>query len=75
LQPTGRLEDAVMASHQRDAGPRRGNNGASRLSYVPCPPAAAESGYSDENRIADEDDAYECPACGARLVVSEDWEP
>jgi len=61
-----------MASQRRDDNPRRGNDNASRLVYVPCPACGRGVRLSDENRIADDADAYECPACGARLVVSED---
>jgi predicted RNA-binding Zn-ribbon protein involved in translation (DUF1610 family) len=71
LHRNGRLDDAVMASHQPDDRPRRGED-ASRFVYVPCPACGRGVRLSDENRIADEDDTYECPACGARLVVSED---
>jgi DNA-directed RNA polymerase subunit RPC12/RpoP len=61
-----------MASQQRDDEPGRRNDDASRLVYVPCPACGRGVRLSDENRIAGEDDAYECPACGARLIVSED---
>jgi DNA-directed RNA polymerase subunit RPC12/RpoP len=72
LQPTGRLEDAVMASQQRDDNPGRGKDHVSEFIYVPCPACRRGVQLSAENRLADEDDVYECPACGARLVVAED---
>ena len=59
-----------MASHQRDDRPERGN-GASEFVYVPCPACGRGVQLSNENRLAGEEDVYECPACGARLVVSD----
>ncbi len=58
-----------MASQQHDDRARRGND-ASRFVYVPCPACGRGVQLSEENRLA-EDDAYECPACGARLIVSD----
>jgi predicted RNA-binding Zn-ribbon protein involved in translation (DUF1610 family) len=59
-----------MASQQRDDRPECGNRG-SEFVYVPCPACGRGVQLSDENRLAGEDDVYECPKCGARLVVSD----
>jgi predicted RNA-binding Zn-ribbon protein involved in translation (DUF1610 family) len=58
-----------MASRQQDEGPRRKNDRASRLVWLPCPACGRGVQLSHENRVADEDGVYECPECGARLVV------
>ena len=60
-----------MASQQRQDEPHRRNDGSSNTSMFLAPPAAAGVQLSDENRLVDEDDVYECPSCGARLVVAE----
>ncbi len=63
--------DPVMASRAatRTHPPHRRRAGAA-LVYVPCPACGRGVQLSDDNR-ATGDDEYECPTCGARLVVSD----
>ena len=59
-----------MASQQPQDEPHRRNDGSDHV-YVPCPACGRGVQLSDANRLVDEDDVYECPRCGARLVVAE----
>ena len=57
-----------MASHEK---PQTPDDAASALVHVPCPACGRGVQLSSENRLVDGDDVYECPNCGARLVVSD----
>ncbi|HEV2901620.1 MAG TPA: hypothetical protein VGW30_00010 [Gaiellaceae bacterium] len=57
-----------MASHEK---PRSHDDAARALVYVPCPACGRAVQLSDDHRVANDADAYECPNCGARMVVSE----
>jgi endogenous inhibitor of DNA gyrase (YacG/DUF329 family) len=59
-----------MASRQPDERPRRRTDDAPSLVFVPCPACGHGVQLSEDNR-ANGDDEYECPTCGARLVVSD----
>jgi endogenous inhibitor of DNA gyrase (YacG/DUF329 family) len=60
-----------MASQQPHEGTHRRTDDAwAALVFVPCPVCMRGVQLSDENR-ATGDDEYECPTCGARLVVSD----
>ncbi|MGH3062712.1 MAG: hypothetical protein ACRDMK_00085 [Gaiellaceae bacterium] len=59
-----------MASQQpRESTLRTGDPWAA-LVFFPCPACGRGVQLSEENR-ATGDDEYECPTCGARLVVSD----
>jgi predicted RNA-binding Zn-ribbon protein involved in translation (DUF1610 family) len=59
-----------MASRQPDERPGRRTDDASALVFLPCPACRHGVQLSEDNR-ANGDDEYECPNCGARLVVSD----
>jgi predicted RNA-binding Zn-ribbon protein involved in translation (DUF1610 family) len=44
---------------------------ARALVFVPCPDCGRGVRLSDDNRLADEPDTYECPSCDARFLLSE----
>jgi predicted RNA-binding Zn-ribbon protein involved in translation (DUF1610 family) len=59
-----------MASRQPQESTRLRTHDALALVFVPCPACGRGVQLSDDNR-ASGDDEYECPTCGARLVVSD----
>jgi endogenous inhibitor of DNA gyrase (YacG/DUF329 family) len=60
-----------MASQQPHEGAHRRTDDAwAALVFVPCPVCMRGVQLSEDNR-ASGDDEYECPTCGARLVVSD----
>jgi endogenous inhibitor of DNA gyrase (YacG/DUF329 family) len=60
-----------MASRQPHESTRlRTNDAWAALVFVPCPACRRGVQLSEDNR-ATGDDEYECPTCGARLVVSD----
>jgi len=58
-----------MASRENDS-PRRPASAARALVYVACPDCGRAVRLSDDNRVPDGPDAYECPNCGARFVFA-----
>jgi predicted RNA-binding Zn-ribbon protein involved in translation (DUF1610 family) len=48
----------------------RGRTGSRVLVYLPCPGCARAVLLSDETRVGDDPETYECPSCDARFVLS-----
>jgi endogenous inhibitor of DNA gyrase (YacG/DUF329 family) len=60
-----------MATRQSHESTRlRTDDAWAALVFVPCPVCMRGVQLSEDNR-ATGDDEYECPTCGARLVVSD----
>jgi hypothetical protein len=60
-----------MAS-RKEPTPRTTQNAARSLIFVPCPGCGRGVRLSDQHRVSDEPDTYECPACRARFYVADD---
>jgi predicted RNA-binding Zn-ribbon protein involved in translation (DUF1610 family) len=58
-----------MAS-RKSHSPRSPASAARALVYVACPDCGRAVRLSDDNRVSNKADAYECPNCGARFVFS-----
>ncbi len=53
----------------KQQSPRAGSRQA--LVYLPCPACRRAVQLSDESRVEDDPETYECPSCGARFLLVE----
>jgi predicted RNA-binding Zn-ribbon protein involved in translation (DUF1610 family) len=62
-----------MGRHERDDQRTTPDPESARraLVYMPCPACGRAVHFSHETRVEDDPETYECPHCGARVLLVE----